>query len=55
MATSQVISNLVGGSNRGKFPKTCGSELSVNMYRAANGKVPYQESMPGLKTDPSAS
>ena len=49
MATSQVISNLVGGSNRGKFPKTCGSELSVNMYRAANGKVPYQESMPGLK------
>ena len=26
-----------------------GSELSVNMYRGLNGKVSFQESMPGLK------
>ena len=49
MATSQVFNNLTGGTNRGKFPAVQGSELSVNMYRGMNGKVSFQESMPGLK------
>ena len=49
MATSQVFNNLTGGTNRGKYPAVQGSELSVNMYRGLNGKVSFQESMPGLK------
>lgn len=49
MATSQVINNMTGGTNLGKFPAVCGSELSVNMYQGANGKNAFQESMPGIK------
>lgn len=49
MATSTVLNFLVGGSNKGKFPAVCGSELSVNMYKCTNGKNVFMESMPGIK------
>ena len=49
MATSTVLNFLVGGTNKGKYPAVCGSELSVNMYKCTNGKTVYMESMPGLK------
>ena len=49
MATSKVYQNLVGSTKKAKFPAVMGSELSVNMYYARNGKQEYMESLPGLR------
>lgn len=49
MGTSKVLTNLIGASNKGRFPAVQGSELSVNLYYAKNGKQEYMESLPGLK------
>lgn len=49
MATGKVFNNLVGSTKKAKFPAVMGSELSVNMYYARNGKQEYMESLPGLK------
>lgn len=49
MATSKVLNNLVGASNKARFSAVQGSELSVNMYYARNGKQEFMESLPGMK------
>lgn len=49
MATSTVLNFLIGGTNKGKYPAVCGSELTVNMYKCTNGKTVFMESMPGLR------
>lgn len=49
MATSKILNNLVGSTNKAKFPALMGSELSVNMYPGKNGNQAYIESLPGLK------
>ena len=49
MATGKVFQNLVGSSKKAKYPAVMGSELSVNMYYARNGKQEYMESLPGLR------
>lgn len=49
MATSKVMQNLVGSTKKAKYPAVMGSELSVNMYYAKNGKNEYMESLPGME------
>lgn len=49
MATSKVISNLIGSSYRAKFPALQGAELSVNLYPGKNGQNTFMESLPGLQ------
>lgn len=49
MATSKVMTNLIGSSKKAKYPAVMGSELSVNMYYARNGKQEYMESLPGIR------
>jgi len=57
MSKVSVISNLIGGQTKGKFPSTMGSALSVNMYTESNAGAVYQKSIPGVrfkkKLDPS--
>lgn len=43
------MQNLIGSTNKAKYPAVQGSELSVNMYMAKNGNQTYMESMPGMK------
>lgn len=38
MATGKVMQMLIGSSKKAKYPAVQGSELSVNMYYARNGK-----------------
>lgn len=49
MAVGKVYQNLVGSTNKAKFPAVMGSELSVNMYPGKNGNNIYMESLPGLR------
>jgi len=49
MSTVSVISNLIGGQTKGKFPSTMGSALSVNMYSESNAGATYQKSIPGVR------
>lgn len=44
-----VISDLIGGQTKGKFPSTMGSALSINMYEESNGGTKYQKSVPGIR------
>lgn len=49
MSVGKVYNNLIGSTARSKYPSVMGSELSVNMYYAKNGKNEYMESLPGMK------
>ena len=49
MATSTVAEFLIGGTNKSKYPATCGAEWSCNMYRSQNGKQKFMESLPGIR------
>ena len=46
MSKVNVVSNLIGGQTKAKFPSQMGSALSVNMYTETNGKITYQKSIP---------
>ena len=49
MATGKVMQLLIGSTKKAKFPAVQGSELSVNMYYARNGKQEFMESLPGMR------
>ena len=49
MSISKVLSNLIGGSLKAKYPAVQGSEWSCNMYQGKNGPNLYMESLPGMK------
>lgn len=49
MSKVSVISDLIGGQAKAKFPNTMGSAMSLNMYSETNGSVKYQKSVPGVK------
>lgn len=49
MGQGNVISALIGASNKARFPGVQGSQLSVNMFYAKNGADEFMESVPGLK------
>lgn len=49
MSNVSVISNLIGGQTKAKFPSTMGSAMSINMYSETNGDIKYQKSVPGIK------
>jgi len=49
MSKVSVVSDLIGGQTKGKFPSTMGSAMSINMYSETNGPGKYQKSIPGIK------
>lgn len=49
MSKVNVISDLIGGQSKAKFPNTMGSAMSINMYSEMNGQVKYLKSIPGIK------